>query len=179
MADEGRAELLAEFKKFNMDTAGLEDASINKLMASWTSFYNQLNTSIPQAIDASNQALQELKNKQDAVKAAKEEAAKKALEQVSAEAEKSAKKLAELEEKYKSMISSAEREKQEAADRLAAVEKSAKVAANPDVLKFSFYFEEAQKNIGKMKDILATVDGETAEKLKKAMAAVAAQLTNN
>lgn len=72
MADEGRAELLAEFKKFNMDTAGLEDASLNKLMASWTSFSNQLNTSIPQAIAASNQALQELKNKQDAVKAAKE-----------------------------------------------------------------------------------------------------------
>lgn len=114
-----------------------------------------------------------------AVKEAKEEAAKKALEQVSAEAEKSAKKLAELEEKYKSMISSAEREKQEAADRLAAVEKSAKIAANPDVLKFSFYFEEAQKNIGKMKDILATLDGETAEKLKKALAAVAAQITNN
>ena len=40
-------------------------------------------------------------------------------------------------------------------------------------------FEEAQKNIGKMKDILATVDGDTAEKLKKAMAAVAAQLTDN
>lgn len=114
-----------------------------------------------------------------AVKEAKEEAAKKALEQVSAEAEKSAKKLAELEEKYKNIISSAEREKQEAADRLAAVEKSAKVAANPDVLKFSFYFEEAQKNIGKMKDILATVDGDTAEKLKKALSAVAAQLTNN
>lgn len=72
MADEGRAELLAEFKKFNMDTTGLEDASLNKLMASWTSFSNQLNTSIPQAIAASNQALQELKNKQDAVKAAKE-----------------------------------------------------------------------------------------------------------
>ena len=72
MADEGRAELLAEFKKFNIDTTGLEDASLNKLMASWTSFSNQLNTSIPQAIAASNQALQELKNKQDAVKAAKE-----------------------------------------------------------------------------------------------------------
>lgn len=72
MADEGRAALLAEFKKFNMDTTGLEDASLNKLMASWTSFSNQLNTSIPQAIDASNQALQKLKNKQDAVKAAKE-----------------------------------------------------------------------------------------------------------
>lgn len=72
MADEGRTALLAEFKKFNMDTTGLEDASLNKLMASWTSFSNQLNTSIPQAIDASNQALQELKNKQDAVKAAKE-----------------------------------------------------------------------------------------------------------
>ena len=63
MADEGRAKLLEEFKKFNMDTTGLEDASLNKLMASWTSFSNQLNTSIPQAIDASNQALQELKNK--------------------------------------------------------------------------------------------------------------------
>ncbi len=114
-----------------------------------------------------------------AVKAAKEEAAKDALAQVAAEAEKSAKKLAELEEKYKAMISAAQQEKQEAADRLAAVEKSSKFAANPDVLKFSFYFEEAQKNIGKMKDILATVDGETAEKLKKAMAAVAAQLTTD
>lgn len=72
MADEGRVKLLEEFKKFNIDTTGLEDASLNKLMASWTSFTNQLNTSIPQAIDASNQALQELKNKQDAVKAAKE-----------------------------------------------------------------------------------------------------------
>lgn len=72
MAGEGRAKLLEEFKKFNIDTTGLEDASLNKLMASWTSFSNQLNTSIPQAIDASNQALQELKNKQDAVKAAKE-----------------------------------------------------------------------------------------------------------
>ena len=72
MADEGRAKLLEEFKKFNIDTTGLEDASLNKLMASWTSFSNQLNTSIPQAIAASNQALQELKNKQDAVKAAKE-----------------------------------------------------------------------------------------------------------
>ena len=72
MADEGRAKLLEEFKKFNIDTTGLEDASLNKLMASWTSFSNQLNTSIPQAIDASKQALQELKDKQDAVKAAKE-----------------------------------------------------------------------------------------------------------
>lgn len=72
MADEGRAKLLEEFKKFNIDTTGLEDASLNKLMASWTSFSNQFNTSIPEAIDASNQALQELKNKQDAVKAAKE-----------------------------------------------------------------------------------------------------------
>lgn len=114
-----------------------------------------------------------------AVKEAKAVAAKDAMAQVAAEAEKAAKKLAEIEEKYKSMISSAEREKQEAADRLAAVEKSAKVAANPDVLKFSFYFEEAQKNIGKMKDILSTVDGDTAEKLKKAMAAVAAQLTSD
>lgn len=114
-----------------------------------------------------------------AVKEAKEVAAKDAMARVAAEAEKAAKKLAELEEKYKSMISSAEREKQEAADRLATVEKSAKVAANPDVLKFSFYFEEAQKNIGKMKDILSTVDGDTAEKLKKAMAAVAAQLTSD
>ena len=114
-----------------------------------------------------------------AVKEAKEVAAKDAMARVAAEAEKAAKKLAEVEEKYKSMISTAEREKQEAADRLAAVEKSAKVAANPDVLKFSFYFEEAQKNIGKMKDILSTVDGDTAEKLKKAMAAVAAQLTSD
>ena len=72
MAGEGRAKLLEEFKKFNIDTTGLEDASLNKLMASWTSFSNQLSTSIPQAIAASNQALQELKNKQDAVKAAKE-----------------------------------------------------------------------------------------------------------
>ena len=72
MADEGRTKLLEEFKKFNMDTTGLEEASLNKLMTTWNTFSSQLKTSIPQSIAASNAALQELKNKQDAVKAAKE-----------------------------------------------------------------------------------------------------------
>lgn len=86
---------------------------------------------------------------------------------------KSKKELAELEAKYKLAISSAEKEKTAAADRLALVEKNAKISANPEVLKFSFYFEEAQKNIAAMKDIISKLDdADTAFKLKNALAAI-------
>ncbi len=95
---------------------------------------------------------------------------------VSAAEEKSKKQIAELEEKYKAVVETSEREKAASAERLAAVEKSSKVTANPDVLKFSFYYEEVQKNIDAMKAIISSVDAETAKKLNKALAAVSSLL---
>lgn len=90
---------------------------------------------------------------------------------------KSKKELAELEAKYKLAISSAEKEKTAAADRLALVEKNAKISANPEVMRFSFYFEEAQKNIAAMKDILSKLeDNDTALKLYDALCAVRKRL---
>lgn len=93
------------------------------------------------------------------------------------EAEENGKKqLAEVEEKYQSVIASAEKDKADIAAKLADVEKNSKVSANPEVLKFSVYYEAVQKNIAELKKIVALVDGETAQKLKNAMAAVAKSL---
>lgn len=117
----------------------------------------------------------------DAERKKTEEKYKAELEKVKKEKDKavsdadseSKKKLAELEAKYKLAISSAEKEKTAAADRLALVEKNAKISANPEVLKFSFYFEEAQKNIAAMKEIISKLeDADAAFKLKNALAAV-------
>lgn len=57
------------------------------------------------------------------------------------------------------------------------LEKQAKLAANPDVLRFSFYFEEAQKNIAEMKKIINGADEETAAKFRRALQAVAQTLS--
>lgn len=86
---------------------------------------------------------------------------------------KSRKEREALEAKYKAAISSAEKERTAAADRLALVEKNAKISANPEVLRFSFYFEEVQKNIAAMKSIISKLeDNDTALKLFDALCAV-------
>lgn len=93
------------------------------------------------------------------------------------EAEENGKKqLAEVEEKYQSVIASAEKDKADIAAKLADVEKNSKVSANPEVLKFSVYYEAVQKNIAELKKIVALVDEETAQKLKNALDAVAQML---
>ena len=85
----------------------------------------------------------------------------------------SKKKIAELEAKYKLTIATAEKERTAAADRLALVEKNAKISSNPETLKFSFYFEEVQNNIKAMKDIISRLeDADTAFKLCNALSAV-------
>lgn len=106
------------------------------------------------------------------LKKAKEEK-EKAVAAAQAEANK---KVADLEAKYKLAVSSAEKEKTAAADRLAQAEKNAKVSANPELIKFSFHFEEAQKNIAAMRAIFENADRETAKKLANAMAAVKEKL---
>ena len=104
-------------------------------------------------------------------------AAKAEKDKAVSDAEAKAKKqLEEMEAKYKDVISTAEKEKAESASKLAELEKNSKVAQNPEVLKFSFYFNEAQKYINEMKEILKAVDTETAQKLKDAMSAVAQAL---
>lgn len=53
------------------------------------------------------------------------------------------------------------------------LEKKAKLAGNPEVLRFGFYFEETQKNIAEMRRLVGEVDEATGEKFKRALAAVA------
>ena len=57
------------------------------------------------------------------------------------------------------------------------LEKQAKLAANPEVLRFGFYFEEAQKNIAEMKKIINGADEATAAKFRRALQAVAQTLS--
>lgn len=57
------------------------------------------------------------------------------------------------------------------------LEKQAKLAANPDVLRSGFYFEETQKNIAEMKKIINGVDEATAAKFRRALQAVAQTLS--
>ena len=73
-------------------------------------------------------------------------------------------------------MQSSDREKADALARLSEMEKQAKLTANPEIIKFSFYFDEAQKNINEMCKIISQADEATAEKLKKAKAALAARL---
>ena len=120
--------------------------------------------------DEQSRAAKELKAKVDQMTAEKKKA-------VADAEEKAKKKLAELEEKYKAAVASTEKEKADFAARLDEIEKKAKVSANPNVLKFSFYFENVQRNIEAMKVIIKTVDAETAKGLKEALSAVAAKLT--
>lgn len=120
--------------------------------------------------DEQSRAAKELKAKVDQMTAEKKKA-------VADAEEKAKKKLAELEEKYKAAVASTEKEKADFAARLDEIEKKAKVSANPDVLKFSFYFENVQRNIEAMKAIIKTVDAETAKGLKEALSAVAVKLT--
>ena len=108
--------------------------------------------------------------------------AEKAKQKAVAEAEKAArederkKAAAEIEKKYKDAMQSADREKSAALARMAEMEKQAKLTSSPEVLKFSFYFDEAQKNINNMHDIISQSDSDTAAKLENAMAALAAKL---
>lgn len=120
--------------------------------------------------DEQKRAAKELKAKVDQLTEEKKQA-------VSAAEEKAKKQLAELEEKYKAVIASTEQERADFAAKLADVEKSSKVTANPEVLKFSVYYETVQKNIEAMQAIIKGVDAETGEKLKAALSAVAAKLT--
>lgn len=122
------------------------------------------------AIKAERQKLE--KEKADAV-ASETSKLKKQMKKAE---EKSKKQLEEIEAKYQAVISSAEKDKADIAAKLEAVEKNSKVSANPEVLKFSVYYEAVQKNIAELKKIISEVDEETAEKLKKAMVAVAHQL---
>jgi hypothetical protein len=85
-------------------------------------------------------------------------------------------KIAEIERKYKDIISSAEKEKADIVLKLAEAEKNSKVTGNPDVMKFSIIFKSVQENIIELKKIVSSVDEETAKKLREAMTAVAKNL---
>lgn len=61
--------------------------------------------------------------------------------------------------------------------RIAELEKRAKLSGDPNVIRFGFYFEAAQKNIAAMQQIIAGADEETGSKLRRALAAVAKVLT--
>ncbi len=127
-------------------------------------------TDKPQQVAVREPTEEEIKKAADPLIAKEKERAVKDAES------KAQKQIEEMENKYKSVLMTAEQEKMQATAKLDALEKKAKVSANPDVLKFSFYFEECQKNITKMKEIVSSVDKETADKLIKAMAAVAEKL---
>lgn len=122
-----------------------------------------------------------------AVEAAKAEAAEEKKRALNIAKDENKKKLADfeakkkkefedLELKYKSALATIEGEKNAAAEKLAEIEKTSKVTDNPEVLKFSFYFEEAQNNINHMRDIINKVDTVTAEKLQKALDAIVSLL---
>lgn len=112
----------------------------------------------------------------------KEKAIAEAVERVRDAAEKSAadelgRKTEELEKKYKAVLDAAEKEKSELVGRLEKVEKDAKLTASPEVAKFSVYFDSIQKYINVMRDIIASMDDETAAaKLRAAMQKLGALL---
>lgn len=105
----------------------------------------------------------------------KEKAIAEAEKRVRDAAEKSAadelgRKTEELEKKYKAVLDAAEKEKSELTGRLEKVEKDAKLTASPEVAKFSVYFDNIQKYINVMRDIIASMDDKTtAAKLRDAM----------
>jgi hypothetical protein len=112
----------------------------------------------------------------------KEKAIAEAVERVRDAAEKSAadelgRKTEELEKKYKAVLDAAEKEKSELTGRLEKVEKDAKLTASPEVAKFSVYFDNIQKYINVMRDIIASMDDKTtAAKLRDAMQKLGALL---
>lgn len=112
----------------------------------------------------------------------KEKAIAEAEKRVRDAAEKSAadelgRKTEELEKKYKAVLDAAEKEKSELTGRLEKVEKDAKLTASPEVAKFSVYFDNIQKYINVMRDIIASMDDETtAAKLRAAMQKLGALL---
>ena len=112
----------------------------------------------------------------------KEKAIAEAVERVRDAAEKSAadelgRQTEELEKKYKAVLDAAEKEKSELTGRLEKVEKDAKLTASPEVAKFSVYFDNIQKYINVMRDIIASMDDKTtAAKLRDAMQKLGALL---
>ena len=112
----------------------------------------------------------------------KEKAIAEAVERVRDAAEKSAadelgRKTEELDVKYKAVLDAAEKEKSELTGRLEKVEKDAKLTASPEVAKFSVYFDNIQKYINVMRDIIASMDDKTtAAKLRDAMQKLGALL---
>lgn len=115
-----------------------------------------------------NEALTQEKAKKRELAALKKEheSEKKDLEEKTQDLEK---QLAEFNVLKESYVASAAK-----VDEL---EKQAKLAANPEVLRFGFYFEEAQKNIAEMKKIINGADETTAAKFRKALQAVAQTLS--
>jgi chromosome segregation ATPase len=70
----------------------------------------------------------------------------------------------------------ADSEKAAALERLQAMEKSAKVAADPNTLRFKFYFDELQGTLEKMQEVLGEVaDAAAVGKMKTAWRAVLAR----
>ena len=122
-----------------------------------------------------NEALTQEKAKKRELAALKKEheSEKKDLEEKTQDLEKqldeSKKQLAEFNILKESYVASAAK-----VDEL---EKQAKLAANPEVLRFGFYFEEAQKNIAEMKKIISGADEATAAKFRRALQAVAQTLS--
>lgn len=89
---------------------------------------------------------------------------------------KKEKEISELTEKHKSELAAIEKERDIAEIRLAEFKKSSKLQDDPVIMKFSFYFEEAQKNINNMRSIIENSDNATAEKLQNALNAIIALL---
>lgn len=122
-----------------------------------------------------NEALTQEKAKKRELAALKKEheTEKKGLEEKTQDLKKqldeSKKQLAEFNILKESYVASAAK-----VDEL---EKQAKLAANPEVLRFGFYFEEAQKNIAEMKKIISGADEVMAAKFRRALQAVAQTLS--
>lgn len=78
----------------------------------------------------------------------------------------------EFEEKYSGMVESLRAEKAAAAERFVTLEKKAAASTEPEMMRFNFYFEAAQMNLGQMKatlDKLREVDSPNVDKIVSAM----------
>ncbi|MDR1631225.1 MAG: DUF3102 domain-containing protein [Oscillospiraceae bacterium] len=130
----------------------------------------ELENAESETVPAESQELDALQEEIDKLKKQTVEIEKDKQKAIAA-AEKAAKK--EAREQVQNELKVLKDERAKAVERLSEMEKQVKVAADPNVTRFSFYFDEVQHNIQAMQDIIADVgaqgNADTARKLSAAL----------
>lgn len=119
------------------------------------------------------QALEEARNKHEReLASASKKAAVEGDRAVQAAKDEERKK---VQAEMSAAVAEAEEAKKRALERLSQLESSAKVSASPEILKFKFYFDEVQKYLTELQNIIRIADEPTAEKLANAFDALLKQ----